>query len=372
MQLISTNKSSVFFKNKVFPILFSSLVVLGFSRQSIADESLAKLPKMGADLTQTSVSGLSSGGFMTAQLDTAFSKSFVGAGIIAAGPYYCAGNLHSGGVKVANWKRATTTCMDPLKGSEPDPKKLLDKAKEFAKQGLIDDVQNLKNQNIYIFSGTKDSTVRQAVVDQTKKYYELAGVSDKQLQYVNNINAGHAIITNVKSDLACDITKSPYINNCGQEQSHELLKHIYKNLNEPQMGKLSGEFMIFDQREFITPTSSSNPDVKYLSMSERAVAYIPTACKTNACKVHIAIHGCGQGIDIIGDKYYTTTGYAEMADTNNMIVLFPQVKSIMSTTLQNPEGCWDFWGYTGDKFYSKDAPQMKTIMAMLQRLGEAK
>ena len=39
---------------------------------------------------QNSISGLSSGAFMTVQLHLAHSAKFVGAGIIAGGPYRCA------------------------------------------------------------------------------------------------------------------------------------------------------------------------------------------------------------------------------------------------------------------------------------------
>lgn len=48
------------------------------------------LPKLGADLAATSVSGLSSGAFMAVQIEVAHSKDIVGAGIVAGGPYACA------------------------------------------------------------------------------------------------------------------------------------------------------------------------------------------------------------------------------------------------------------------------------------------
>nr|WP_318289937.1 hypothetical protein [Paraburkholderia sp. BL8N3] len=51
----------------------------------------APLHGYGADATHTSVSGLSSGAFMAAQFDVAWSKHLVGAGIVAGGPFYCAG-----------------------------------------------------------------------------------------------------------------------------------------------------------------------------------------------------------------------------------------------------------------------------------------
>ena len=50
----------------------------------------APLPQLMLDRAQTTVSGLSSGGYMAVQLHVAWSSLFHGAGVIAAGPYYCA------------------------------------------------------------------------------------------------------------------------------------------------------------------------------------------------------------------------------------------------------------------------------------------
>jgi poly(3-hydroxybutyrate) depolymerase len=109
-------------------------------------------------------------------------------------------------------------------------------------------------------------------------------------------------------------------------------------------------------------------------MSKAAYAYIPAACETESCKVHIAIHGCQQGAAVIGDTYYTATGYNEIADTNKMIVLYPQAEP-SDPIPYNPKGCWDFWGYSSENpanpvFYTRESPQMKAIIAMLNRLGE--
>ena len=49
------------------------------------------LPALNIDKTQTTVSGLSSGGFMAVQLHVAYSATFKkGAGIVAGGPFYSA------------------------------------------------------------------------------------------------------------------------------------------------------------------------------------------------------------------------------------------------------------------------------------------
>ena len=150
-------------------------------------------------------------------------------------------------------------------------------------------------------------------------------------------------------------------------QAHDILNQIYGNLNPPT-NKLSGKFVAFNQREFI--------DSDRTSMDDEAFAYVPASCETNRCKVHVALHGCQQGVAIIGDRYYKTTGYNEMADSNNIIVLYPQIKPSKSVPL-NPRGCWDFWGYSSPdpahpNFFSKDAPQIKAIDKMLKRLGQSR
>ena len=51
------------------------------------------------------------------------------------------------------------------------------------------------------------------------------------------------------------------------------------------------------------------------------------------------------------------------ADTNNIIVLYPQT-GIMATN-----GCWDWWGYDSPHFAQKSAPQMAAIKAMVDRIA---
>ncbi len=63
-----------------------------------------------------------------------------------------------------------------------------------------------------------------------------------------------------------------------------------------------------------------------------------------------------------------------MADSNNIIVLYPQVQASALVPF-NPKGCWDFWGYSSANpfapdFYTRQAPQMAAVRAMLARLSE--
>ena len=98
------------------------------------------------------------------------------------------------------------------------------------------------------------------------------------------------------------------------------------------------------------------------------MVYVPKSCAEQpGCRVHIALHGCEQSREAVGDTFVKDSGYAEVADTNRIIVLFPQVKA--STV--NPNGCWDWWGYTDLDYLGKDAPQIKAIWAMVEQLAQA-
>lgn len=59
-------------------------------------------------------------------------------------------------------------------------------------------------------------------------------------------------------------------------------------------------------------------------------------------------------------------GYLEVAEANDVIVLFPQA---VSTAIANPNGCFDWWGYNDDNHEQKTGGQMSAIYDMLKRLG---
>jgi poly(3-hydroxybutyrate) depolymerase len=79
-------------------------------------------------------------------------------------------------------------------------------------------------------------------------------------------------------------------------------------------------------------------------------------------------HGCRQGAATLGERFVSEAGYNRWADTNRLIVLYPQVGA--SWWPYNPRGCWDWWGYTGAQYATKDAPQIRAVLAMVERLGQ--
>jgi poly(3-hydroxybutyrate) depolymerase len=80
--------------------------------------------------------------------------------------------------------------------------------------------------------------------------------------------------------------------------------------------------------------------------------------------VDIAFHGCSQNRETVGDAFIKESGFARWADTNRLIILFPQI----AASPINPQGCWDWWGYTGPKYLTRDAPQIAAVNRMLDTL----
>ncbi len=344
--------SLVVFVLQVFTLLFVS---------NSANAEANKLPSLSVKLKDVTVSGLSSGAFMTTQMYVANSDIMSGAGIVAGGPYLCARSWDF----ESNVSNATGACMNPLTPSTgPNTDHLVDLTKELSSNDEIDSIENLKDDKIYLFSGQADETVTTMVMDQTYNYYTSLGISSDAIRYNKRVDAGHAFITDDSDDSKCDLTKSPFINDCDIYQASEILNFLYSGLNKPTKAQKQKIFE-FDQTEFI--------DSDYTSMSESGFLYVPESCEQGGCRLHVVYHGCLQGYKVIGDLYYNTLGYNEIADTNNLVLLYPQVQPSNKAPF-NPQGCWDFWGYSEPKssnpdFYSKNAPQLKAVRAMIDRLS---
>jgi Esterase PHB depolymerase len=310
------------------------------------------LPRMGADLSQTTVSGLSSGGFMAVQLQVAYSSRIAGAGVVAGGPYYCALNS-----ALFIWQ-----CMGQNPLLPPNARLRADFARDRAADGRIDPLRHLGVRRIYVYSGTQDTIVRPLAVDATVAFFQEVGVPSANLRYVNDIPSGHALIT-AGQGRDCADNASPYINQCevqGQayDQAGALLTHLLGAL-QPPSGQAQGTLLKFRQRGF-APASSS--------MAAAAYLYVPPACQPvgSRCRVHVALHGCAQSVAKVGEVFLRETGYNRWADTNRMLVLYPQVDAREPS---NPQGCWDWWGYTDSRYADKAGVQPRAIMAMVRRLG---
>ena len=283
---------------------------------------------------------------MAVQMHLAYSSRVRGVGALAAGPYYCArGSL---------W-----TAWGPCMTGTPEVSR--SDIERFARDQRIDPVANLSRARVWLFSGTQDRTVVPAVVEALAKQYALFGAAPV---LVRDKAAGHAMVTENAGN-ACAATEPPFINDCDYDAAGELLRHLLGSLSPPSTAA-SGRLVRFEQDPF------AGGNARGISMADDAFIYLPRACETEGCRVHVAFHGCRQGVDAIDERFVRDAGYNRWADTNRLIVLYPQAVARYVWWTFNPRGCWDWWGYTDSRYATRDGAQIRAVIAMVERLGAAR
>lgn len=324
------------------------------------------LPPLGANANETSVSGISSGAYMAGQFQLAFGKTVIGAGIIAGGPYGCAESVFADAVigpaaTMLNATKAISGCM--LDGMAlwgvPNPEALAENAERLAEKGAIDPIASVKTDRVYLFSGTNDHTVMPRIVASAAAFYKALGVLEENIRFVADLPAGHAFVTESAGG-ACERSGEPYIVDCDYDQARDLLTHIYGTLKAPS-SEVLGAYRSFDQGVFARDLDGN------AGLGDTGVVYVPAACHEGGCRLHIAFHGCAQSLDTVGDAFVKGAGFQRWADTNRLLVLFPQARASAS----NPQGCWDWWGYTGRDFLTRQAPQLVAVHRMIEQLAAA-
>ncbi|GAA0859030.1 extracellular catalytic domain type 2 short-chain-length polyhydroxyalkanoate depolymerase [Aliiglaciecola litoralis] len=327
---------------------------------SINANALEPLPALNIEPSKVTISGISSGGYMAQQMHIAYSDIFSAAAIIAGGPFYCAEN---------NIGLALTRCMKPEPNNQPNVARLKSITETFDAFGDIAPTDNLYNDRVWIFSSADDSVVLQAVSDSLNAYYA-EFIQPKNMRYVSSVGGEHSMPTD-SFGYPCDYlgkSSNPddhFINNCGYDTAGELLAYSYKHIKRPKTSASAGRLIQFDQENFL-------PEPTQHGLSQYGYAYIPEACdikengKASKCKLHIALHGCLQSADRIGNVFVENAGYNDWAERNRIVVLYPQA----TATLQqgNGNGCWDWWGYDDNEYATRFGNQTTAIMAMVDQV----
>jgi hypothetical protein len=322
------------------------------------------LPGLGVDNDETSVSGLSSGAFMAVQFSVAYSADIKGAGVVAGGPYYCA----QGNVGIATSRCSCTgipffsTCEVAIGAT--DVPRLVGITERLAAEGKVDPVSGLSAQRIWMFAGGRDSEVPPAVMDDLNDYYRRY-VPAAQIHFVKDPRAEHTFPTEDFGN-DCGQLGSPYLGKCGIDAAGELLNWIYGGNLNPRSDRQSGRLIQFDQNEF---TESGNAAA--VGLANTGYVYVPAACDHQPgarCRLHVAFHGCRQNVAAVGEDFVRHAGYNPWADTNGIVVLYPQTRARFAT---NPNACWDWFdsSRSDPDYANKNGRQMGAIRAMMGRLA---
>lgn len=308
--------------------------------------------QMNINTQAITVSGLSSGAYMASQFHLSHAEIVTGAGLIAAGPYNCA----RGDINVV-----FAECL----GEAPE---VYDDAIFSVFDSNIAPASTLQNDKVWIFHGTLDERIHTnaaaALYSQYSQWLSPQSQqnSDESVVFVNDMAAAHLFPTLDKGS-QCDTSESPFIGNCDFDAAGEMLSHIVGKQLNPRINDAElnskGQLIRFIQNEL--------SDVPGASLADEGFVYVPKSCNNKSCDLHISFHGCNQAIANVDDIYARDTGINNWAATNDMIVLYPQIEK-SNIMPMNPQGCWDWWGYTDENYANKDGKQIKAIYSMVNNL----
>ena len=297
------------------------------------------------------ISGISAGAAMTVQFEYAYSSLVRAAGVIAGLPYQCSqGQLATG-----------LMCMEAP--STINAGNLETDAKLAADFDYIDPIINLQNHTVYLFSGIFDTLVSPGAMLVVQQMYKDFGVT--KLTSYFNYTAEHAWITNYAGN-TCSYLGSPYINNCDLDFAGVFLAASFEGMSLPwnkTRGIMNPSSLItFDQTAY-------GANVLFNSMDTIGYLYIPQAClnTTTRCHLHVNFHGCTQDRQSLGNEYVTYTGLNEWAESNNIVILYPQAAP--NSLFENPNACFDWWGYASKNYAYKGGGQMGIVRAMILGIG---
>lgn len=355
------------------------------------------------DTEQISISGVSAGGWIANQFHIAHSEMVIGAGILAAGPYHCAGSssiydacLYQIGLPhdacesiyyCSSFARANFGILGVYLGP-PNLESSIRSTLAEASNGTIAPLEKLRGDRVWLFSGTKDRMVPTEVVRSLQQYYltifQRPEVRNPESNVYLQINADgeeaeHGMIVDDPSNpKKCDSFGEPFINNCNYDAVGKFLKFIYAPyapaLIEPQQGVWDRSALLeFDQTAFFDASDEST------SMNQFAHIFVPKACQQGArCRLHVAFHGCLQDQQHIKEEceeksecpvyfFFRDAGYNEWADANNIVVLYPQNAKWGNTFegMKNPGSCWDWWGYSGPDYFRRTGKQISAVKKMV-------
>jgi poly(3-hydroxybutyrate) depolymerase len=336
--------------------------VLASPAPDLSASTVVQLQQYRIDPAKIFVAGISSGGFAAVQMHMAHSATFKGAAIYAGGVDWCAG---TGGAAsaLANCGGLTLPTDQASYNSTLAASEAYVDAQSLV--GTIDPVANLAGQPVYLWSGTQDQVVNPLEMADLQSEYLRYGAN---VRFDNTFPAAHGW-ESPSGELDCGTSGSPYMVRCSAngttyDSVRTWLTMFLGSLLPRNDGKLQGALMTFDQTEF-----GASPNV---SMSPTGNVFVPKACMEGSnCGFVLALHGCLQQSALIGNRWVTEAGINEWADTNKLVVLYPDTIASSAPGPTNPNACFDWWGYSNqaDPNYAlKSGLQMSVLYAMVQRV----
>ena len=190
-----------------------------------------------------------------------------------------------------------------------------------------------------------------------QQYYQ-AYINPRNIATEFNFPSEHCIPT-LSYGEACTVLSSPYIGDCNNDGAGSVLKQLYGELVPGEA--VAANLKQFDQTMYYSGATSA-------SIGSTGYIYTPTACTNlQPCRLHVAYHGCLQTLADIGNEFAVHAGYNSWAEANRIVVLYPYATA--NSRVGNPNGCWDWWGYTGPAYAYKTGVQMEFSKKLIDSIA---
>ncbi len=330
-----------------------SLALLSVVGSACAKDVAANLPKLKIDPSRTAAVGLSSGAYMAGQLQMTYPELFPNAALVAGGPFGCAG----GELAVA-----LGSCMkgDPA----PDVGALVARVEKRSAAGDIGALKPLRHARVYLLHGKDDVLVAPAVAQASAQFYErlrdgTPGLAGMQVHVDDQRAFAHNLPVAATGD-TCDKSEAPYLGQCGFDAAGAIFTEMFGQPAKAA-GSASGKLLTFNQ-------DALRVDGADAFLASTGYLYVPSACLAGAsCGVVVAFHGCKQNADAVGEAFVKDAGFNRWADVYRVAVLYPQTRASFAPL--NPQACWDWWGYSGTDYDSRQGAQLRWVVNAVRALG---
>jgi hypothetical protein len=400
-------------------------------------------------------SGISSGGFMAAQMGTIYSSQVSGVGTVAGGFFYCAQNHLQekiaegllnpfvGRKNLFLFQQSPSFISDVITGQaifkkgdqwlSPAPGNPIYQSvgicmmapvvadlpdlKAFEKKGLIDAVSNIATQKIYIYQGDSDTVVNPKMASRMVEYYQANGVAKTNIR-TKTLDGGHNFPTDKIGLNDCKNHSVPYVSSCKFNLAEDMLQHLLGR----ELTRITADLKNFyrvDQN--LEPVNEGQDRAQWQSPAKSLGAYgylyASPACLAHpeTCELHVALHGCemSDSFDKDLDKQYSdqvaqtqilalrsnkdlqlfslsigathpveedrqlrygalkfalSSGYIELAEKNNLMILFPQTWITPDNYPYNPKGCWDWFGANGSNYATNQGVETSWLIQYAQNI----
>ncbi len=297
-------------------------------------------------------------------------------------------------------------------------KAVIPQLKPLQEKNWIDPIENIAAQKVFVYHGTRDSIVNPAMQNKIVEFYQRYNTPKENIKTANVVG-GHNFPTNKKDLNDCLAQTIPYLSSCDYNLASEMIQFLIPSA-QPGGQFNQNHLYIVDQtldhkNNFKDFTIEKAFQPNY-SIGAYGYLYATDQCLNNPtrCQLHVALHGCEmsdsydpsfdllyqkqvqktqivrmrsekektlfdfnfkqlptieqKGLSWGNLKFAMSSGYAEMAETNNLMILFPQTWITEKNYPYNPKGCWDWFGFTGSNYASKEGQETKWLMDYIRAI----